>query len=118
MRVICASREARRRRSKPPDATPAHTRALGAQGGRTRTSGVPTMDGDWFYLHMLRVKQTWPAWMGEIKGHRPPDPSRNQKSRPNKRGFCKKNGITHEILVHSRDAPCVRPSSLVDVHPA
>ena len=107
-RVGCARRQ---------DAdTGRHTRALGARGDRTRTSSVPPMDGDWFYLHVLCVKQTRPAWVGEIKAHRPPDPSSNQQSRPNARGFCKKNDITHKILVHSRDAPCVRPAGLRTQH--
>src|SRR5579884_641677 len=81
------------------------------QACRTRTSSVPTMDGEWYCLHVFRVDPTrtcLPGWWMDVRwrpGH-VPCPAHQAGCAC----FYAENIPTHPTLVHSRDAPCVHPA--------
>ena len=81
------------------------------QACRTRTSSVPTMDEEWYCLHVFRVDPTrtcLPGWWMDVRwrpGH-VPCPAHQAGCAC----FYAENIPTHPTLVHSREAPCVHPA--------
>jgi hypothetical protein len=90
---------------------------LGCTSSRTHTRGVPTMDGRWVRGSMLRV--SWRrgdlmAWSLDVAAVPASIPSPHAGTFAS---FLHETCANEPILVHSRDAPCVRPACL-RTHPA